>query len=529
LMVERVLHRRAKYLILLGIVAWFIVQLKLFQIQIVTSEVLKVMAWKQENEVLDIEARRGTIYDRHGFPVASSIPMTSQAGFLEGRGLLVLRRIFPYREIMGRILGMVGYNGRGQEGIEAKFDEFLRGRDGRMTRPLMGSGRICTVRPAQIEEFDSPGNELRLTIDSIYQALAQVEAAALQEESNAKWAGILLMRPATGEILAAATSPVFDPDNPEQHGSSANPLWSNAFEPGSSFKIVVLAAALEERTADKESVIDCENGIWDSGRRKWHDTKPIGKVTLAEAVARSSNIAAVKLGIDVGWEVLAAKARSFGFGQTIGVGLHAEADGLIPSPTKRRWVSVEAVAIGHEVTVTGLQLLNAYCAVANGGKLVQPRLTLGSSESGEADVIPMRPALSRSDAERLTELLEGVVREGTGINAQHPLLSVAGKTGTAQKADPGGSGYRPGAYISTFAGFFPSKKPTAAMLVIVDEPEGAYYAGLVCAPVFKRMLDRILASPGGCLYPELAAALSTTPRSLLSSPAVEDQSDSPSA
>ncbi len=528
-MVERVLHRRAKYLILLGIVAWSIVQLKLFQIQIVTSEVLKEMAWKQENKVLDIEARRGTIYDRHGSTMASSVPMPSKAGSLEGRGLLMHRRMFPYREIMGRIVGMVGYDGRGQEGIEAKFDEFLRGRDGRMTRPLMGSGHVCTVRPARIEEVDSPGDELRLTIDSIYQTLAQVEAAALQKQSNAKWAGILLMRPATGEILAAATSPAFDPDNPEQYGSSANPLWSNAFEPGSSFKIVALAAALEEGVVDKESIIDCENGIWDSGRRKWHDTEPIGKVTLAEAVARSSNIAAVKLGIDVGWEMLVAKARSFGFGQTIGAGLHAEAAGFIPNPTKRRPVSVAAVAIGHEVAVTGLQLLNAYCAVANGGRLVQPRLTLGDSESGEADVIPMRPALSRSDAERLTELLEGVVREGTGTNAQHPLLSVAGKTGTAQKADSGGGGYRSGAYVSTFVGFFPSEKPAAAMLIVVDEPEGAYYASTVCAPVFKRMLDRILASPGGCLYPELAAALSSTPRLLVSGPAVEDKNDSPSA
>jgi cell division protein FtsI/penicillin-binding protein 2 len=219
----------------------------------------------------------------------------------------------------------------------------------------------------------------------------------------------------------------------------------------------------------------------------------------------------MKLAIRAGSDAFYAKARALGFGQKSGAELHAEVGGRLPRPTRRNHVSLAGMAIGHEVLVTPIQLLNAYCCVANGGLLFQPTLIQSTTDGGKVVPIPVRRALVRSDADKVIELLEGVVRSGTGVRAAHPGISVAGKTGTAQKADPGGVGYRAGAYISTFAGFFPSEHPAAAMLVIVDEPQGQYYAGTVCAPVFRRVVDLLLASPGGCLYPTLAASLSTAP------------------
>lgn len=527
--VETETRRRARIVVLCGMLAWFLVLLKLFHIQILESERLREMAINQENMALVVEAQRGEILDRHGLPLASSVAAFPDGDEHSEWDLPRFDRVFTYGDIASKIVGLVGYDGRGLEGVEARYDPILRGSAGRILRPLMGSGQVCTARPTTIDELGTPGEKVILTIDGIYQSLAQIEAESLLTRTEAQWTGILIMNPVTGEILAAATAPALDPTALSPGKTLTNPLWSFAFEPGSSFKIVALSAALEHDIVDVDSLVDCEEGTWVHGGRPWHDTKPIGIVPLREAVAKSSNIAAAKLATQVGGDALYAKACALGFGQPTGAELHAETSGTIRCPTARNYVSTAAMAIGHEVLVTPIQLLNAFSCIANNGLLVQPALVRSTSEGGGVGSVPIRRALSPRVAARLGELLEGVVMFGTGTGAHHPLISVAGKTGTAQKALPHGRGYDVGRYISTFVGFFPSQNPCAAMLVIVDEPTAQYYGGTICAPVVRRMIDLMLASPGGCLYPELAAALSIAPLAAQTTPAEEPADDPASA
>jgi cell division protein FtsI (penicillin-binding protein 3) len=511
------------------VLAWFLVLLKLFHIQVLESERFREMAINQENMALIVEAQRGEILDRHGLPLASSVAAYPHDLEHSQWGSPRFNRVFTYGDVASKIVGLVGYDGRGVEGVEARYDPILRGSAGRILRPLMGSGQVCTARPTTIEELGTPGERVVLTIDGIYQSLAQIEAESLLTRAGAQWTGILIMNPISGEILAAASAPTFDPTAVAPGKTLANPLWSFAFEPGSSFKIVALAAALERNIADLDSLVDCEEGRWVHGGRPWHDTKPIGVVPFRKAVAKSSNIAVAKLAIQVGGDALYSKARALGFGQPTGAELHAEVSGSIRRPTVRNYVSTAAMAIGHEVLVTPIQLLNASCCIANNGLLVQPTLVRSTSEGGGVGSVTIRRALSPRVAARLRELLEGVVRYGTGKSANHPLITVAGKTGTAQKASPRGGGYQDGRYVSTFVGFFPSQSPRVAMLVIADEPTNQYYGGTVCAPVFRRMMDLMLASPGGCLYPELSAALSTAPLTAHATPAKEPADDPASA
>jgi cell division protein FtsI (penicillin-binding protein 3) len=524
-----ILRSRARFVVLCGILAWVLVLLKLFHIQVLESERFQEMAINQENMALVVEAQRGEILDRHGLPLASSVAAYPEHGTHAAWVLPRFDRVFTYGHVTSKIVGLVGYDGRGLEGVEARYDPLLRGSAGRILRPLMGSGHVCTARPTTVAELGIPGERVVLTMDTIYQTLAQSQAESLLARANAQWTGILIMNPVTGEILAAATAPTLDPTELTTGETLANPLWSFAFEPGSSFKIVALSAALENDLVDTDSLINCEEGTWLYGGRPWHDTKPIGIVPLRDAVAQSSNIAAAKLATQIGGAALYAKACALGFGQPTGAELHAEVSGTLRCPTSHNYVSTAAMAIGHEVLVTPIQLLNAFSCIANHGLLIQPTLVGSTTEAGGVAFVPIRRALTTQVAARMTELLEGVVRYGTGREARHPRISVAGKTGTAQKASPHGGGYDDGRYVSTFVGFFPSQKPCAAMLVIVDEPCDQYYGGTVCAPVFRRMIDLMIASPGGCLYPELSAALSIAPMTDQTTPAKEPAYDPASA
>jgi cell division protein FtsI/penicillin-binding protein 2 len=225
-------------------------------------------------------------------------------------------------------------------------------------------------------------------------------------------------------------------------------------------------------------------------------------------VAKSSNIAAAKLGIAVGASDFTRFARAMGFAEKTSPHLGAEAPGYLQQPDPRRRSTLAAMAMGQGLSVTGVQLLNAFCCIANGGQLMEPLLAYGVD--GVAPT-PVRRAISPSTSQTLAGLLRGVVDGGTGAAARHPSVAVAGKTGTAQVAGRGGVGYVEGSYIATFAGFFPVDSPEVAILVIAAEPRGSYYGGQICAPVFRRMVDLMIGAPGGCLYPVLASGLSAAP------------------
>ncbi len=508
--IDGMAKRRAVLVMACCILGWLVLEARFFQIQIVESRMLSRLAVAHWRKIEVVEARRGTVVDRHGLPLACSVALSTHTKRCAPPGGRLYRRVFPMGPLVGRVLGFVNYKGMGLEGVERRFDALLRGRDGMVVLPRVGNGGVSPYEPVIVEERPTPGEDLRLTLDAIYQGLAQMEARHLVVQSSAKWAGVLLMKPSTGEILAAAVVPPFDPSRPDPGSSSANQLWSYQFEPGSSFKLVVMTAALQHQVVSAQTTTDCENGVWHSDGRNWHDTHPMGKVPYYEAIAQSSNIAAAKLSQQVGADRFFNTAWALGFGQSAGVDLPAETDGFLIRPS--RSVSLSAMSMGHEVMVTAVQLLNAYCCVANRGELVQPFLVRRLDDCREASPVVVRQALSPKTARIATELLRGVVDHGTGKQAKHPLLDVAGKTGTAQKAAPGGGGYLPGAYVSTFVGFFPADNPVAAMLIIVDEPQEIYYAGQLCAPAFRRMTDHLLVASGGSLYPELAAMLSTAPR-----------------
>lgn len=507
-MVEHRSFRRARIVLAAGILFWLVVEARLVQIQLVRSAELSRDVVHHRVEYL--AAQRGAILDRHGMPLAISIFSPDGTQDLANRG--PYGRDYPLGDAAGAVTGLVGrtspYGFTGKEGIESQFESLLRGSDGRVRYLITGSGLACAFEPLRIDRLPEPGASVSLTIDGVYQALAQVEAEELRRSSDARWTAILVMRPSTGEILAAAASPSVDPGDFQPGLSSANPLWTRQFEPGSSFKIVVLAAAVERGLVTPETLIDCENGRWVTPARTWHDTSPLGVVSLGTAVARSSNIAAAKLGIQVGSSDFVRCARNLGFGARTSPHLSAEAPGCLHEPEARRRSALAAMAMGQGLSVTGVQLLNAFCAIANGGRLMQPILAFG-----DEGILPtvVRQAISPATARTLTDLLRAAVEGGTGRAARHDLFAVAGKTGTAQVAGRDGVGYMEGAYIATFAGFFPADAPQVAMLVIAAEPRGSYYGGALCAPAFKRMMDLIIAAPGGCLYPALASELSAAP------------------
>ncbi|MBN1423878.1 penicillin-binding protein 2 [Candidatus Fermentibacteria bacterium] len=499
---------RARIMVIAGLLAWLVIQVRLVQIQVVKSEDLA------RDVVIDrveyIPAQRGHICDRHGLPLAISTLAVEPQQDLMVRG--PYRRSYPLGATAAPVVGLVGFSTphgfTGREGIELQYEPLLRGTEGRVRYVITGAGRFCSFEPLKIDRLPIPGTSVYLTVDAVYQALAQIEAESLRVRHGATWTGILVMRPATGEILAAAASPCADPENFAPGLSTANLLWSRQFEPGSSFKVVTLAAALEGGLVAPETMIDCENGAWATPAKTWHDTSPLGIVPLRTAVAKSSNIAAAKLGIAVGSDAFVKLARDFGFGTKTSGHLHAEADGYLQNPGPHRRSSLAAMAMGQGLSVTGVQLLNAFCCIANGGRLMQPLLACGA-EGIEPTVV--RQVVSPTTARIMTELLRGAVEGGTGVEARHPCFSVAGKTGTAQVAGRGGVGYLPDSHIASFAGFFPVDSPQVAILVLVAEPRGEYYGGRVCAPVFKRMVDHMIAAPGGCLYPALAARLSLAP------------------
>jgi cell division protein FtsI/penicillin-binding protein 2 len=227
-------------------------------------------------------------------------------------------------------------------------------------------------------------------------------------------------------------------------------------------------------------------------------------------VAKSSNIAAAKMGIDVGARDFVRYARALGFGSRSSPHLHAEAGGYLVEPQPNRRSQLAAMAMGQGLSVTGVQLLNAFCCIANRGQLMQPLLACGPEG---AEPTPVRQAMDPVTARTITELLRGAVESGTGTAARSPYFSVAGKTGTAQIAGRAGAGYLEGAYLATFAGFFPADDPQVAMLVIAAEPKLGYYGGQVCAPAFRCMMEHLVTAPGGCLYPVLASRLSGAPLS----------------
>ncbi len=404
------------------------------------------------------------------------------------------RRFYPKRELAAHVLGYVDVDERGLAGIEQALDGQVRSKPGRLMI-LADARRRWYDRDEQAPEA---GASAVLTLDEKIQYIAEKELAEAIRATGAEAGTIVVQEPVSGELLAVANWPVFNPNAPGEVPAEARMNRSIAalYEPGSTFKVVTLAAALEENLTKPSEFIDCQMGaIFISGHRI-RDHKPFGVLDVAQVMAKSSDVGAIKLGLRLGAPRFHDYIRAFGFGQATGVGLPGETRGLVRRPEQWTPVSVGSISMGQEVGVTSLQMTSAFSAVANGGLLYKPKIVREVRRHGQAAPAaasdPQR-VISPTTAATMRRILEGVVLEGTGSLARLDGYSAGGKTGTAQKIDPATGRYSLTKHIASFVGFAPVNSPAITVLVTLDSPVGAYHGGDVAAPVFKRVTEQVLA------------------------------------
>lgn len=409
-------------------------------------------------------------------------------------------RRYPLTNALSSVLGMVarstnGAGWVGVSGLEKLLDAHLAGVPGLCLSRQNAAGREL---PFARTRYQAPldGRHVRLTVDARLQAVAEAAAQRALTQHRARQVSILVVHPQTGEVLAWAQSPALNLAAP---GSDPEATWRNVpiqdlVEPGSTFKIVVLAAALEAGLTHLDDRVFCENGrLWVQGSAL-RDHDAYGWLTTLEGFAKSSNVLHAKLALLLGPEPFRQELEAFGFGARTGIELPGESRGLLPAPASWSKPVLVRLAIGQGVGVTQLQMAMAYCALANDGRLMQPRL-LRQVEAPDGTVLwrseprMVRQVVSSRTAALVRRALEAVVEKGgTGQRAALPLHRVAGKTGTAQKADQ--SGYLRGRYHASFIGFLPASAPQLCIAVAVDEPAGDYYGGVVAAPVFREVAEQ---------------------------------------
>lgn len=527
---------------------------RLLWLQVLAPNHWVSIARRQHLQVLELAPTRGDILDRSGKPLAVSIRLTSvfadprhmkdprmaarrlgavlnqptalleakfrqkERGFVwverripnqtaaQIRGMrlpgvhlmMEHQRVYPQGYLASHVVGFAGLDSRGLEGLELAYDPILKGepgwrwlsRDARR-RPT-GAWETPTVAPRN-------GLELVLTLDTAIQFIAERELERVYRESRAKGASIVVMDPMTGEILALANRPTFDPNSFGQVPVEArrNRVFTDTFEPGSVFKIVTAAVALAKNAARLDEKFYCENGAYPVAGRVLHDHHPHGWLTFREVITQSSNIGTAKVAMRLGPDPIYQGMKAFGFGEPTGAGFPGEVGGVVKHPQQWSRPSITTIPMGQEVTVTALQLAQAVAVVANGGFLVKPWLVREIRQSSGEVVQQFKPAVVRRViggpiASQLKEILAGVIEEGTGKLAQVPGFRAGGKTGTAQKVEMNGT-YSHSRFVASFIGFVPVESPRLAIAVVVDEPRGSYFGGVVSAPVFKRVSTDVLA------------------------------------
>jgi cell division protein FtsI (penicillin-binding protein 3) len=346
-----------------------------------------------------------------------------------------------------------------------------------------------------------------LTLDEKIQFIVERELAAAMAKTRAMAGTVVVMNPNSGEILAMANWPKF---NPNAAAEVSGETWMNravsiAYEPGSTFKLITLAAAFDQGLTRPDEVFDCENGaVYVSGHRI-RDHKPFGLLTVSEILAKSSDVGAIKIALRLGAPKFYEYIRAFGFGAATGVDLPNESKGMLRRLENWRGLSTASISMGQEVGITPIQLISAVSAIANGGLLYRPRIVLEMRRGEQVLVTPADGPLAATEPKRvireetaatLRRLMEGVVLNGTGVLAHLDGWTAAGKTGSAQKIDPDTGRYSPTKFIASFTGFAPISNPAIAILVSFDSPVGLHEGGTVAAPVFKRIAEQVLAYLG---------------------------------
>lgn len=550
--------RGRRYFLLLVLLAGFgVILFRLVNLQVLQAAELTARADRQHQKSVLLEGARGTVTDRHGKVLAMNVEVPSIFGVptsldnpgnaarslspvlrlrreeiekklrqdkhfvwlarkvepeqgrrleqlsIDGIGMVMEgRRFYPKGPLLAHVLGFVGMDGIGLEGLERRYESQLHG-EKRLTilqRDALGR----TVFPKGLrEQAPSAGHTLTLTIDEVIQYIAEKELEEAVDHARAKSGAIIVMEPQSGAILAMAVSPRFDPN---AVASLTADRWRNraltdTYEPGSTMKVVVAAAALEERVMMPGSMLFGENGRMTVANTTIHDHEKLGWMTFAQMIQKSSNIGAAKTGMLLGEQRLYRYLQAFGFGQRTDIDLPGEVGGLLKSPREWGRRSLASISMGQEVGVTPLQMLSAVAAIANDGVLMRPHVVSDvRDQKGQPvkEILPhvRRRVVSPATARTLTTILEGVVTSGTGTKAAIPGFRVAGKTGTAQKVDPRTGAYSSALSIGSFVGFVPADSPRLAMIVVIDEPQGEAWGGVVAAPVFRRVGEQTLTYMG---------------------------------
>lgn len=417
-------------------------------------------------------------------------------------------RMYPGQTLAAHVLGYVGMDERevngtrlletsGKDGIERVFDTKLAGvRGWRITEADRPGRELVPLREQDVEPRD--GFNLVLTLDSVVQHVVETALAEAMERHSPLSISGIVVRPRTGEILALAVLPNFDPNNPGSASPDArrNRVVADVAEPGSTFKIVVVSGALNDRIVQLSDTFDCEHGHFHFAGRVLHDHESYGVLSTEGIITKSSNIGAAKIGIRLGNSRLQDYIYGFGFGTRTGLGMPGEVAGIVRPLTNWSKVSIAQIPMGQGIAVTSLQMTMAMCAIANKGVLMRPMIA-DRLEDRDHNVVAkyppqrVRQVISESAARQMVKALKTVVSpEGTAAKAALAHYTVAGKTGTAQKSG-GPSGYLPGKYFASFIGFFPADSPEVCIAVMMDEPKQGYYGGQIAAPLFKQIGERV--------------------------------------
>ncbi len=524
---------------------------RLADIMVLKNSFYSEKAKSQQIKTEDIQARRGNIYDRRGREVAVNLELESlycdpaeakatpasvrrlssilnadpkelkaklsqERRFvwidrklslesaeqirkmkLKGCGFMPeAKRFYPKGVLASHIVGAVGGENQPLEGIELKFDRFLRTPGGKVQVARDASGRVLSTGM----NMETKGNDIVLTIDEGLQYIAEKEL----DNAMLKWRSVaataIMMDPFTGDILALANRPAYNLNEIARADRHAvrNRAITDIYEPGSTFKIIAGIAAIEEKLFSRNQTFDCSKGSIEVGGKNVRDAHKQGVLTFEEVIQKSSNVGTILIGMRLGKERLYEYAKRFGIGEKTDIDLPGEVSGWIRKPDKWSATSLGAVPIGQEVAVTPLQILRAYAAIANGGYLVQPHV-VSEIRTPDSQVLfsfreeAKKRVVSEKTAIAMRDILKTVVEEGgTATSAAIDGNKVAGKTGTAQLIDHRTKRYSRDRFISSFVGFVPADNPRLALIVVIYEPKGQYYGGVVAAPVFKAVADQAL-------------------------------------
>ena len=408
------------------------------------------------------------------------------------------RRFYPHANIASQIIGFTKHNDSGLVGIERHYEKFLAGTNGWVVKQKNVAGRKGSYHKTSFPiKKPVQGANIKLTIDIEYQSILQEELQRRIDEAGAKGAMGILMNPQNGDILAMASLPDFNLNDPNGFPleNQKNKVVTDQFEPGSTYKIVAATAALLSEKIKLSDEFNCEEGKVQIDGWTISDHEQFGVLTFPQIIANSSNVGVIKIAQKIGRDPIYNTSRSFGFGSYTGIGFPGESQGVLRKKSDWNHMSVASVSIGYEVAVTALQIASAYAAIANGGVLLKPQLVKQIiDEKGNVIYSPkpesIRKIAKPSVMHELKQILEKVVNEGTGTKADIEGWTIAGKTGTAIKYLEGSYSRK---YVSNFAGFFPSENPQVVGVVVLDEPNhGLHWGGYGAAPLFKRIAERII-------------------------------------